>query len=153
MDKIFGRKLTAEELTKKWRSSSRAQQRELDRSIRAIENEEIKTKNLVKQAAKRNDIASCKLLAREIVRARKAKDRMHTSKAHLNSIIMQLEQQAAQMKVAGNLGKSKDIMKLVNQLVKVGPLQESMREMQSEMIKVCYSFCSVSVARPRTLVD
>jgi charged multivesicular body protein 3 len=53
------------------------------------------------------------------VRSRKAKDRLHTSKAQLNSVLMQLQQQLAQVKIAGSLQKSSDIMRMVNGLVKL----------------------------------
>jgi len=38
-------------------------------------------------------MAAAKSLAKELIRSRKAKDRMHTSKAQLNSVGMQLKQQ------------------------------------------------------------
>jgi charged multivesicular body protein 3 len=78
---------------KKWRQTIRTQERELDKQIRGIETEEVKVKRNIKQAAKRKDTASCKLLAKEILRSRKAKDRLYTSKAQLNSLVMQLQQQ------------------------------------------------------------
>lgn len=55
--------------------------------------EEAKVKRSLKEAAKKGDKSVCRMLAVEIVRSRKAKDRLHTSKAQLNSIIMQLQQQ------------------------------------------------------------
>ena len=93
IDMFLGKRLTPEDLVKKWRQSIRAQQRDLDKSLRGIETEEVKAKRLLKDAAKRNDAVSCKTLAKEIVRSRKAKDRMHTSKAQLNSLIMSMQQQ------------------------------------------------------------
>jgi charged multivesicular body protein 3 len=78
---------------KKWKQSIRAQERELDKQLRGIDTEETKVKRTIKAAAKRNDTASCKILAKEIIRSRKAKDRIHTSKAQLNSLSMQLQQQ------------------------------------------------------------
>eukprot|EP00842_Homolaphlyctis_polyrhiza_P004909 jgi/Hompol1/5419/HPOL_004416-RA len=93
LDMIVGKKLTPEDLVKKWRQNIRTQQRELDKSIRGIETEELKAKRMLKDCAKRNDTASCKTLAKEIVRSRKAKDRMHTSKAQMNSLLMSMQQQ------------------------------------------------------------
>ncbi|KAI8853380.1 Snf7-domain-containing protein [Chytridium lagenaria] len=119
MNMLIGKKLSPEEQVKKWRQSIRTQERELDKQLRGIESEEIKVKRNIKQAAKRNDVASCKLLAREVVRSRKAKDRLHTSKAQLNSLVMQLQNQLAAAKVTGTLKKSTEVMKLVNGLVKL----------------------------------
>ena len=50
-------------------------------------------KQSIKQAAKRGDTATAKLLAKEIVRSRKAVSRLHTSKAQMNSVMMQMENQ------------------------------------------------------------
>ena len=55
--------------------------------------EEEKVKKSIKEAAKRGDQVICKTLAKELIRSKKAKERLHTSKAQMNSIILQLQQQ------------------------------------------------------------
>ncbi|KAJ3292519.1 Charged multivesicular body protein 3 [Borealophlyctis nickersoniae] len=132
---LIGKRLTPEEQVKKWRQSIRSQEREIDRSLRGIETEETKVKRTLKAAAKRNDAASCKMLAKEIVRSRKAKERMYVSKAQLNSLVMQMQQQLATLKIAGTLSKSTEVMKLVNNLVKLPEIQATMMEMSQEMMK------------------
>ena len=47
----------------------------------------------IKDAAKRSDTATCKMLAKEVVRSRKVQTRLHTSKAQMNSVVMQMENQ------------------------------------------------------------
>lgn len=90
---LIGKRLTPEEQVKKWRQSIRTQERELDKGIRGIDAEEAKVKRSIKLAAKKNDVTSCKILAKEIVRSRKARERMFTSKAQLNSLVMHMQQQ------------------------------------------------------------
>jgi division protein CdvB (Snf7/Vps24/ESCRT-III family) len=123
---------------KKWRQSIRTQDRELDKSLRSIASEEVKTQRLIKQSAKRNDAASCKLLALELVRARKQKDRIHTSKAQLNSLVLVMTQQLATLKVAGAFEKSGEVMGLVNKLVRLPEVSATMMELSKEMVKVCH---------------
>lgn len=65
-----------------------------------IERQEIKVKQSIKAAAKRGDTSNAKTLAKEIVRSRKAVNRMHTHKAQMNSVVMQMENQLAQRKVS-----------------------------------------------------
>jgi charged multivesicular body protein 3 len=89
-----------EEQVREWRQSIRSQQRQLERQLRGIEMEEVKVKRSIKQAVKRNDMQSSRQLAKELVRSRRQKERIHTSKAQLNSINMQLQHQ---------LGKSIDV--------------------------------------------
>ena len=50
-------------------------------------------KTSVKAAVKRGDLSNAKTLAKELVRSRKATNRMHASKATMNSVMMQMENQ------------------------------------------------------------
>ena len=59
----------------------------------------MKVKQSIKQAAKRGDTATAKLLAKEIVRSRKAVSRLHTSKAQMNSVVMQMQNQMGALPV------------------------------------------------------
>ena len=102
----------------------------------AIQREEDRVKKSIKDAAKRGDTSTCKMLAKEVVRARKATNRMHTSKAQMNSVVMQMENQLAQQKVTGHMAKSTEVMKMMNKLAKVGEISATMQAMQQEMMKV-----------------
>lgn len=76
-----------------WTHKIRKESNQLDRQIRSIQREEEKVKRTLKQAATKNDRDTCIILAKEIVRARKAINRIYTSKAHLNSIQLQMKNQ------------------------------------------------------------
>jgi charged multivesicular body protein 3 len=120
-----------------------------------------KARASVKQLATKGDVKSARILAREVVRSDKQKDRLSVSKARLGSIGTQLSQQmgmflcnrhertsphdimAAMVKVTGSLQKSTEIMKLSNALIKLPQISQSMREMSMEMTKVKISFCLV----------
>ena len=102
---------------KEWKKQMRAEERKLDRQITSegcapgchldgpppwltpppptpeIKNEETKVKQSVKQAVKRGDTSTAKMLAKEIVRSRKATARLYTSKAQMNSVVMQMQNQ------------------------------------------------------------
>ena len=71
----------------------RKEQRALDREVRQIDMAVNKTKADVRRLAKKGDLRNARLLAREVVRANKHSSRLITSKAQLNSISMQLQQQ------------------------------------------------------------
>lgn len=70
----------------------------MDRQVRAIQREEEKVKRSLKEAAKRGDADVCKILAKEIVASRKAVNRIHTSKAHINSVQMSMNHQLGKHK-------------------------------------------------------
>lgn len=112
-----------------------------------------KARTTVKQLAAKGDIKSARILAREVVRSNKQKDRLSVSKARLGSIGTQLTQQLgeractsaqilglkhslAMLKVTGSLQKSTEIMKLSNSLIKLPQIGRVMREMSMEMTKV-----------------
>lgn len=123
------------ERVKQVQSQLRSQQRQLDREMRQIDGATSKAKAEVKRLAKKGDVKSAKILAREVVRSQKQKNRLATSKARMNSINMQLQHQLAMFKVTGSMQKSTEIMKLSNQLVKLPQVSKVMREMSAEMMK------------------
>ena len=49
---------------------------------------------------------------------------------------MQMKAQAAQLRIAGSLSKSSEVMKSMQQLVKLPEIQQTMMEMSKEMCKV-----------------
>ncbi|KAI9473238.1 Vacuolar protein-sorting-associated protein 24 [Coemansia sp. RSA 989] len=135
MFSLFAKKPTPEELVRKWRSGIRTQQRALDRQIQTMSMEEKKAERTIKGLAKKGDISSCKILAKELVRSRKQRDRLATNKAQLNSISMELGYQLSKLKVVGSLQKSTQVMQSVNRLMSVPMLQRTLMEMSREMMK------------------
>jgi charged multivesicular body protein 3 len=113
-----------------------------------------KARQSVKQLAKKGDVKSARILAREVVRSDRQKDRLSVTKARLGSIGTQLSQQmgkqsvllvvvsytsayrTAMVKVTGSLQKSTEIMKLSNALIRLPQISQTMREMSMEMTKV-----------------
>lgn len=71
----------------------RQEQRSLDREVRQIDQAVAKVKVEIKRLARKGDTANAKILASEVVRSHKHKLRLMTSKAQLNSIGLQLQQQ------------------------------------------------------------
>ncbi|KAI0068727.1 vacuolar sorting protein VPS24 [Artomyces pyxidatus] len=126
---------TPEERVRAWQAKLRQESRLLDRESRQLDVETNKARQTVKQLAKKGDIKSARILAREVVRSNKQKDRLSVSKARLGSIGTQLSQQLAIAKVSGSLQKSTEIMKLSNSLIKLPQISQTMREMSMEMTK------------------
>lgn len=123
------------ELVRKWQADLRAEQRKIDRQIRDIQFEEKKVHKAIKDAAKRSDMATCKVLAKEIVHSRKAVGRLYVNKAQMISIGNALSEQLAMVRVSGTLQKSGEVMKLVNDSLKLPELQKTMFEMSKEMAR------------------
>ncbi|XP_072026080.1 charged multivesicular body protein 3-like [Amphiura filiformis] len=109
--------------------------RGIDRQIRSIEREQDKVKRSLKDAAKKNQKDVCAVLAKEIVNSRKVVNRLHTSKAQMSSVSMQMKNQLSVLRVTGALQKSTEVMKSMQALVKIPELQTIMMEMSKEMMK------------------
>ncbi|KII95136.1 hypothetical protein PLICRDRAFT_33971 [Plicaturopsis crispa FD-325 SS-3] len=126
---------TPDEKIRAWQAKLRAESRQLDREMRQLDMATNKARQSVKQLAAKGDVKSARILAREVVRSNKQKDRLSVSKARLGSIGTQLSQQMAMVKVTGSLQKSTEIMKLSNSLIKLPQISQTMREMSMEMTK------------------
>ncbi|CAB3369497.1 charged multivesicular body protein 3 [Cloeon dipterum] len=123
------------EQVNEWCRKIRKESSQLDRQIRGIQREEEKVKRSLKEAAKKGDKDVCLILAKEVLRARKAIAKIYSSKAHLNSIQMQMKNQLATIRVAGALKKSTEVMTSMQHLVRVPEVAATMRELSREMMK------------------
>lgn len=109
--------------------------RVIDRQIRDIQREEEKVKRSIKDAAKKGQKDVCLVLAKELIQSRRAVTKLYSSKAQMNSVILGMKNQGAVLRVAGSLQKSTDVMKAMQNLVKVPEIQATMRELSKEMTK------------------
>uniref|UniRef100_A0A1Q3FF52 Putative vacuolar sorting protein vps24 n=1 Tax=Culex tarsalis TaxID=7177 RepID=A0A1Q3FF52_CULTA len=134
---LFGKsqERNPKEQVQEWTSKLRKESYALDRQIRSIQREEDKLKRTLKEAAKKNDKEVCTILAKELIRSRKAINKIYTSKAHINSVQLQMKNQLATVRVAGSLAKSTEVMTAMQALVKLPEVAASMREMSKEMMK------------------
>ncbi|KYN08400.1 PREDICTED: charged multivesicular body protein 3 [Cyphomyrmex costatus] len=134
---LFGKsqEKNPKEMVQEWTHKLRKEGYQLDRQVRAIQREEEKVKRSLKDAAKKGDKDVCKILAKEIIRARKACNKIYTSKAHLNSVSLQMKNQLATIRVAGSVSKSTEVMQAMQSLIRVPEVAATMREMSKEMMK------------------
>ena len=134
---LFGKSKQGDpkEKAQEWCKKIRKEGYNLDRQINSIKREENKAIRSLKESAKRGDKESSTLLAKEIINSRKAVNKLHTAKANLNSVQLQLKNQLATLKVSGALGQSAEVMKSMSALVKVPETQKVMMELSREMMK------------------
>eukprot|EP00668_Euglena_longa_P032395 GGOE01041711.1.p1 GENE.GGOE01041711.1~~GGOE01041711.1.p1 ORF type:complete len:216 (+),score=91.41 GGOE01041711.1:102-749(+) len=135
LNRLFGKPVDPQEQARQWRLKLKAEDRTLDRQIRNITQEEAKVTKGLREAAKKNEEPVVRILAKELVRSRKAKNRLFTSKAQINSVRLQLEQTHAQAKMVGALQKNAEILALMNRLVRVEEVRETMMSLSKEMTK------------------
>ncbi|RYH27247.1 hypothetical protein EON65_13660 [archaeon] len=83
-----------QELAKEWKRNLQKEMRKIDRDIAGIKREEDRAVKECKRLAKANQLSSARILAKQIAATRKTVDRMHTTKAQLNSVSMNLQASA-----------------------------------------------------------
>ncbi|CCH62815.1 hypothetical protein TBLA_0I01560 [Henningerozyma blattae CBS 6284] len=120
---------------RKIKSILRKNGREIDKSLRELSGLQIKTKTLIKQSAKKNDLKSCQIYGKELYRINKQYNRMYTSKAQLDSVQMKIEEAYKIRQLTNQMGQSADIMREVNLLVHLPQLQHTMIELEKELMK------------------
>jgi len=135
---------TPEEQKRKCNALVRKNVRTLERDIQNLRALESKTKGYILQASKRAQrnpsqgkqaAQDTRIFARELIRVRKQSGRLHTSKAQLQSVQMQVNEAFSVRKIEGSIRASTGIMKDVNSLVRLPELTGTMRELSQELVK------------------
>lgn len=134
---LFGRtqEKPPKELINEWNGKIRREMRVIDRQIRDIQREEEKVKRSIKDAAKKGQKDVCVVLAKEMIQSKRAVTKLHASKAQMNSVVLSMKNQLAVLRVAGAMQKSTEVMKAMQNLVKIPEVQATMRELSKEMMK------------------
>ncbi|KAJ9604458.1 Vacuolar protein-sorting-associated protein 24 [Cladophialophora chaetospira] len=118
--------------------------RALDRDITNLKVTEQKTRTLIQNAAKRGQknpaqakqaANEARTFARELIKVRKQAGRLHTSRAQLQSVQMQVNEAFTVRKIEGSLKVSTGIMKDVNTLIRLPELTGTMQELSQELMK------------------
>ncbi|GJN07458.1 hypothetical protein PR202_ga25291 [Eleusine coracana subsp. coracana] len=126
---------TPQQQLREWQHRLRKECRGLERQIQDVQREEKNVEKAIREAAKRNDMGSAKALAKELVRSKRAVNRLFENKAQLNSVSMHLGEIVATSRTVGHLSKSAEVMKVVNDLMKAPALAATMQEFSKEMTK------------------
>ncbi|CRG83759.1 Charged multivesicular body protein 3 [Talaromyces islandicus] len=122
----------------------RSNTRQLDRDIAQLKSLESKTRQLIVNASRRAQrnpsqakqaTAETKTFARELLRIRRQNTRLTTSRAQLQSVQMQVNEAFSVRKIQGSLKKSTGIMKDVNTLVRMPELNNTMRQLSTELVR------------------
>ncbi|KAL9107391.1 MAG: hypothetical protein Q9227_007675 [Pyrenula ochraceoflavens] len=129
---------------RKCNSLIKANTRKLDRDIAQLKILDQKTRQYILQASRRGQrnpsqakqaAAETRTFAKELLRVRKQSARLHTSKAQLQSVGMQVNEAFSTRKIEGSLKASTGIMKDVNTLVRLPELTGTMQQLSQELMK------------------
>ncbi|XP_063721337.1 charged multivesicular body protein 3-like [Symsagittifera roscoffensis] len=131
---LFNRK-KPEEIVREWDRALNREQRKIDRELQQSKRQVQKMEADCKKMAKKNQVDAAKVLARQVIQGRKGMNRLHQTKANINSVQLNMKQQMAMAKVSGAFEKSTQVMKAMSKLVRVPEVMKTMQELQREMMK------------------
>merc|ERR1712032_1196695 len=80
-------------------------------------------------------LQAIKVMARTIVQTDKQIARLYSTKAQMNSVVLQIKEQQATLKMAKAMKQSAQISSMMGRLVKLPELQGTMQKMSMEMQK------------------
>lgn len=133
LDLFRSKKKRLEDQVKDWISSMKSEQRMLEREIRAIEREESKVKTDLRNSIQNNRPSVVKILAKELVRSKRAKEQLYLTKANLNSITLQLQNQLGMYRISKQINITNEIIGKMNQLMNVETISKDIKNISIEM--------------------
>lgn len=89
----------------------------------------------VREAAKRQDLNSARILAKEIVQTNRTVTQLYANKAHMVSMQTALTEQLAVARVSGTLEKSTEVMEAMGKVLKIPELMQITQNLAREMEK------------------
>ena len=123
-----GKKLTVKETAKKGKREITRGQRQLDRERAGLEREERKLKAEIKKAAKAGRKSQLRILAKDLVRIRKSKDKLLQMRCNMGAMKTRTTTMAATATIANSMKNTTKTMKAMNKQMDVGKMQDQMAE-------------------------
>ncbi|ETO21902.1 class-E vacuolar protein-sorting protein 24 (Vps24p) [Reticulomyxa filosa] len=128
-------------MSKRWIKELKHQQRELQQQIRKAERVILKLKLEMKKEAKKAKkepalVIAIKILAKGLVRCNKNLERLYTLKTQINSIILGIKEQQANIKISKMLEASAVVSAKMNELIKISEAKQWTTDMAMEMQKM-----------------
>jgi len=120
---------------KEWQWQLKTEVKGLDREIKKIQAEETKMRKEIEACAAQGNVQSVQLLARQLVRSRKAVRRLERTKVSMHAVNLQLTTSIATMSTTSALRISADAMKNMNKIANVAEVGNTIGTMRQEMAK------------------
>lgn len=120
---------------KEWQWKLKMEVKHLEKEIKKIEADENKIRKEIQAQAQKGNVPSVQLLAKSIVKSRKAVQRLERTKASMYAVVLQLTTSIATMSTTQSLRISADCMKKMNSLSRIPELGGTMEAMRKEMAR------------------
>merc|ERR1719277_1146082 len=131
-DAVFDAKLKAKE----WQYQLKTEIKGLDREIKKIVQAQQKIEKEIQAQAAEGNVQGVQMLATQIVRSKKAVQRLEQTKLSMKGVELQVTTAVATMGTAASIQLSADVMKQMNAIAKIPEVSSVMEGMRKEMQSV-----------------
>ncbi|KAI9363252.1 Snf7-domain-containing protein [Pilaira anomala] len=132
MDFLFGKKKTAAEVLRQHQRSLTKAQRELDREREKLERQEKKLILDIKKAAKENQMNSCKVMAKDLVRTRRNVQKFYQMKTQLQAVGLRIQTLSSSHQMAEAMKGATKAMGSMNRQMNLPQVQKIMMDFEKE---------------------
>mmetsp|Transcript_69472 Transcript_69472/g.125253 ORF Transcript_69472/g.125253 Transcript_69472/m.125253 type:complete len:286 (-) Transcript_69472:134-991(-) len=120
---------------KEWQWQLKTEVKTLDREIKKIQVDEAKLQREIHDQAEKGNVDAVQMLARSVVRSRKAVQRLEKTKASMHAVNLQLTTSIATMSTTSSIRLSADIMRKMNGIARIPEVSGTMEAMRREMAR------------------
>lgn len=133
---LGGSKLTLEEQMRANKRMVNRSIRELDRERSTLQQNEAKIVSEIKLAAKKNQVASVKIMAKDLVRTRRHISKFYEMKSHLQGVQLRMQTMKSTDAMARSMASATKAMTALNKQLNIPQLTNILQQFQSETEKL-----------------
>jgi len=132
MDWLFGRRKTPAEMLKEHQRALKKAIRGIEREERQLEKQQSKLKNDIKKSAKEQQIAVCRLQAKDLVRTRKHTQKMLKMKTQIQAVSLKIQTMKSTATMADAMKGVAKAMGKMNRTMNLPQLSQVMQDFERE---------------------
>ncbi|GAA5852873.1 hypothetical protein JCM8547_004715 [Rhodosporidiobolus lusitaniae] len=132
VESLFGRTKTPAERLRQHQRSLQKAQRELDREKSKLEQQEKKLVMDIKNGARKGEMGSCKVMAKDLVRTRRYISKFYTMKTQLQAVSLRIQGMRSNQQMAEAMKGATKAMSLMSRQMNLPQIQRILQEFEKE---------------------
>ncbi|GAA6034619.1 hypothetical protein JCM8097_005426 [Rhodosporidiobolus ruineniae] len=132
VETLFGRTKTPAERLRAHQRSLQKAQRELDRERSKLEQQEKKLVMDIKNGARKGEIGSCKVMAKDLVRTRRYISKFYTMKTQLQAVSLRIQGMRSNQQMAEAMKGATRAMSLMSRQMNLPQIQRILQDFEKE---------------------
>ncbi|GAA5979082.1 hypothetical protein JCM11641_004967 [Rhodosporidiobolus odoratus] len=132
VETLFGRTKTPAERLRQHQRALQKAQRELDRERSKLESQEKKLVMDIKNGARKGEMGSCKVMARDLVRTRRYISKFYTMKTQLQAVSLRIQGMRSGQQMAEAMKGATKAMSLMSRQLNLPQIQSILQNFEKE---------------------